>query len=578
MLLKKIQLFKQSLATLLIMCFLLSSCGFQDTEYSEPDEPITIHIYADNTTRFYGYENPPLSITIDYIKGVTTGVATEKDATTIYNVPIFYGTLTLESVTLETTALLNSPVGEYPIRIIDYVIQDTFEGQVVFHEGTLTVEPSPLYVIANPVTIFANEFGEIQDPADPTFSVSGLRLDETSDTVKGINLQLKKGFPVSCVVKNGGVAMGPVYEWGFDENGILLDEGTLSFFQWWQSNPYSTITRYTVMQYDPLLAPNYKVRFRCAYSQKIDYTGRRGVPPFTSWEDIPEALYPHGFPLEGMDYIRAVAWDVMQILQEPSYDIDAWLSVKENIGKMLAFLAASLKEDVTNPNLQASQQAVRTFLVNYVRKVKTRFAEDYLEVFLHWKDVERWQIDSIFMSLFGPSDVPPDDLADRAAEISTQALGMTTDEAIVNLSDLASGISYVYDIIAAGGLVGATAGLIITNVLISEAIAAIGFPAGLFHIFGGTAGILSATSAGAAILVSGIVTAVILAAVITAVKIWQMVELDKTEQKIREAIESAKTLTLDDLEDDELANMLTLRLATKPTLTPEQIQAYLLRY
>lgn len=569
---KRIQLFKQSLAIALIACFLFSSCGFQEQGDSEPDETTVIDIFVNSAARHYGYENPAFSITVYDGKIETTGFTAGNDDQTVYDIPIFNGSLILESVKLETTALQHSPIGEYPIRIMDYVIPDTYDGQVVCHEGTLMVEPSPLYVIANPVTIFVNEFGQTQDPAVPTFSVSGLRLDETSDIIEGINLQVKEGFPMLTEVINGVITSQPIMEWCFDENGPVCEgsDGTICISGgWYQYNPYSKITRYTVMQYDPLSAPNYEVRFRCAYSQKIDYTGYSGVPPFTSWEDITDALYPHGFPLEGKSYIRAVAWDVMQILEEPTFDIDAWLSVKENIGKMLPFLAASLKEEVTDSNLQAPQQAVRNFIVKYVREIKTRFAEDYMDVFLCWKDVERWQIDSIFMSLFGPSDVPPDDLADRAAEISTQALGMTTDEAVVNLDNLASGISYVSAIVETGGLIGATAGLIITNMVISEAIAGVGFSQAIVLMAG------ASSAVGATILAAGVVTGVILAAVTAAVKIWQMVELDNMEQKIREAIESAQTLTLDDLDYEELAKMLTLRLATKPTLTPEQIQAYL---
>lgn len=619
--------FRQALVSVLVLSILLSGCGHSDNS----GEPNRVHVYVDGKTRLYGDENP--SFTLSILEGVYLyeGVSVVNGAASYGDAEI------LEGIRLETTALQNSPVGEYPVVIsIDNSVTPgvyrEYQENIVFHEGVLTVEPAPLYVKANPVSITLTETEVSQNPEIPTYSVSGLVPGDTEDIIQGVNPLVVEGLP-QFTNEEGFTEL--ICEWGFDDNGPVAENEAGTFkLSGFDSSRY---LQYSVVQKEPLTAPNYDVRFQCAEinatmiappmlipvltstisldpsaacSTVVFIDGVAYVQPFgnltlvNSFNSLvkyseyygvsyQEACLPHGFPLASLPYVRTMAEEFMLTTGEDSIDADDWLSDNENIGKLLPFLATELKQNTSwTDNIQlaapfmppvtlelqaarmeSAKQALIDEVVEFTREVKVAVAEKYLELFIQWRDFDRYEEVSGMglIELFGPSDVPPDELQTRATEMAMESLGLSTEEVALSLGEIAVGIEHTKDYVAAGGLAAFATSMIITAGLISTTIEAtvtttvtaagvvvkIG---GLFEAFNAI-GTATATSTGGLTLVSGVISGVILAVVIGGIKIWQMIEVAGMEQDIRDSIEEYKNITFDDITTEEAFNMLALKLA-----------------
>lgn len=521
-----------------------------DLEDDPPPRKYQLTVSFDNLVRPYGEENNIQPILIGLQKGDDASVVT---------------------FDITTDATIDSPVGEYPIVISNVVINnDNYDSVVLTNaDATLTITERKLWVIgyvvpenvpAPYVEILEDGTGTSLDLSDPLslFYFNGLAPMDDPSVVSGWNLAVTlpenictidfiDGFPVENCILVPFMEMDVATACGVD----------------------STTTDYrSIANVGPLTASNYDIELVAGrYVRETQYKGEQCGSSLFQNTGLDDLLYPYGMVAQAKPFVEHVAKEYLvsnNVMRAdgvtPVYDgtldsVIAWLkgttTITDGDGNpvtgrnsllLLDDLFAAMKMDLSAQGLNTARNAAKDDLVKNARIIQVQACQVAKDEFIYWRDVERWDMPHSLLSLLGPSDIPPDNLYDRVGQKTMTALGLAGPAVMdaVVFAWLATKLAQLFaDAVAAGKMC-------IMGLHANPGLIAISGP---FVIAG----------------------AVIFAATTIAVKIWDMVNLDKIDKKHDELIAEASALSFSDLEGYEADAALAFMIGRPSRVTPEDV-------
>ncbi|MBN1662369.1 MAG: hypothetical protein JW943_02100, partial [Deltaproteobacteria bacterium] len=518
--------------------------------------PYQLFITADNLSRMYGNNNPAFTATYSGLQdGDTAAVVSgiqfttpANDASPVGSYPIspsggifppYYAATyipgrlqitqrevhlyaidasapygTLPSLSYTTDGLLpgdrlseeptltagGGVVGTFPIYLTGGAAPN-YNYLLIRHNGQLVVTAVPLWIRANDATMFD---GDSTPPF--TASFTGLQYNDSGNVVQGLNLvpdaanvvNNDDGSSQSAIIQSGALTAA-------NYSPITFTPGTL------MTVPKPPVTIIPDIVINPT-------------------GGVIHLPGEWIW------TCPFGVPIEGADALRYVAWKLIQKLGLNVANVDIWMNDPANRAIMTAELFEFLRAPlISGTALYNQREIIKTALETQIREMKVKIAEEAVADFNAWKEERKAQLqaEGRLVALLGDVEVP-----DHDYEAEALATMITTGVSAATLAAVAASISITGSVMAGSILTGATWVLLPSGAwsLVSASTAA------------GTAGIIGESlSASLASTIAGPAAIIVMAVVVGACRISQVVERYNVEEKYANLVNDARNFDIDTL-------------------------------